>query len=81
VRSNPIVRKAYVMTDYPTELAKKVTLIKHFKGYMQSNGTGSSSGKKGRIADLDFLTKYIKSKHGVVFRLSNHNVQVCVWRN
>ena len=78
VRTNPIVRKAYTMTDYPTDLAKKVTLIKHFKGYMQSNGSGDKAKETGRISDLDFLTKYIKSKHGVVFRLSNHNVQVRV---
>lgn len=67
------------MSDYPVTLAKKVTLLKHFKGYMQSNGSSSTKTPKGdaRLSNLDFLTKYIRSKHGVVFRLSNHNVQVC----
>lgn len=92
--SSSIVRKEYTMTNFPVELSKKVTLLKHFKGYMQNNGSSNSSGKRssssslaaspsdtekdGPTSNLIFLTKFIRSRFGAVFRLSNHVVQVCL---
>ncbi|KAL7749927.1 Cell cycle serine/threonine-protein kinase cdc5/MSD2 [Sorochytrium milnesiophthora] len=71
-------RQAHTLEDYPPELSKKVTLLKHFKGYMQENlvKASYSFSDLSRVGNLDFLTKYIRTKHAVVFRLSNHIIQV-----
>lgn len=65
------------MSNVPPELSKKVTLLKHFKTYMSSNLNKFAEGiQTNKTRDLDFLTKYVRSKQAVVFRLSNHNIQV-----
>ncbi|TPX68540.1 hypothetical protein SpCBS45565_g02977 [Spizellomyces sp. 'palustris'] len=72
-------RKAYTMTQHPEDLLKKVTLMKHFRGYMQDNlfkACKHSTDDAPRTQNLDFLTKYLRTKHGVIFRLSNHIVQL-----
>ncbi|RKO84748.1 hypothetical protein BDK51DRAFT_27103 [Blyttiomyces helicus] len=102
-------RTSHTMTSYAPELQKKVTLLKHFRGYMQDNlfRVGIEGGQESRKREemgrewyisahpsdpekayayepeeeprtkvLDFLTKYLRTKHGVVFRLSNHVVQI-----
>ncbi|ORY30724.1 Pkinase-domain-containing protein [Rhizoclosmatium globosum] len=72
-------RRPYTMTTYPTDLQKKVTLLKHFAGYMQEKlyqNVKEDIHTSPRTSDLIFLTKYLKTKHGVVFRLSNQIVQI-----
>ncbi|KAJ3060694.1 Cell cycle serine/threonine-protein kinase cdc5/MSD2 [Podochytrium sp. JEL0797] len=78
-------RRPYTMSSHPEELKKKVTLLKHFGGYMQENlfkgVAGEETGRGGAAAacktsDLTFLTKYLRTKHGVIFRLSNQVVQI-----
>jgi len=69
----------YTLENYPTDLHKKVTLLKHFKVYMNENLYKASTYSfvdKNRIEDLDFLTKYLRTKRAVIFRLSNKVVQV-----
>ncbi|KAJ3058643.1 Cell cycle serine/threonine-protein kinase cdc5/MSD2, partial [Podochytrium sp. JEL0797] len=76
-------RRPYTMSAHPEELKKKVTLLKHFGGYMQENlfkgvageETGRSETAPYKTSDLTFLTKYLRTKHGVIFRLSNQVVQ------
>ncbi|ORX87490.1 Pkinase-domain-containing protein [Anaeromyces robustus] len=76
----PIMQKAqYTLENYPSELHKKVTLLKHFKVYMNENLYKASTYSfvdKERKEDLDFLTKYLRTKRAVIFRLSNKVVQV-----
>lgn len=76
----PVMQKAqYTLDKYPTDLHKKVTLLKHFKVYMNENLYKASTYSfidKERIEDLDFLTKYLRTKRAVIFRLSNKVVQV-----
>ncbi|KAJ3290605.1 Cell cycle serine/threonine-protein kinase cdc5/MSD2 [Borealophlyctis nickersoniae] len=72
-------RKAHTLLQYPVELQKKVTLLKHFRGYMQNNlhrGYPPGSAASPKTQNLEFLTKYLRTKHGVIFRLSNHVVQL-----
>jgi len=76
----PVMQKAqYTLEDYPNDLHKKVTLLKHFKVYMNENLYKASTYSfvdKERKEDLDFLTKYLRTKRAVIFRLSNKVVQV-----
>ncbi len=68
------------MDTYPKELRKKVTLIKHFRGYMQDNldrVTGHEELQE-RGESFDYLSKYLRTKEGVIFRISNNVFQVCL---
>lgn len=73
-------RREHTLKLPPSDLSKKITLLKHFKGYMQDNLTKAyldGSNEAGSpIRRLDFLTKYLRTKNGVIFRLSNHSLQV-----
>ncbi|KAI8618216.1 kinase-like domain-containing protein [Chytriomyces sp. MP71] len=73
-------RRAYTTTSYPQDLKKKVTLLRHFGGYMQENLNQGVESEEGETptqkSDLIFLTKYLRTKHGVIFRLSNQVVQI-----
>jgi len=76
----PVMQKVqYTIENYPSDLHKKVTLLKHFKVYMNENLYKASTYSfvdKERQEDLDFLTKYLRTKRAVIFRLSNKVVQV-----
>ncbi|KAI9349590.1 kinase-like domain-containing protein [Obelidium mucronatum] len=73
-------RKPHTMSTYPSDLQKKVTLLKHFGSYMQDNLFQGVEGANGvatpKTSDLIFLTKYLRTRHGVIFRLSNQVVQI-----
>ncbi len=75
------VPEFYTLTQYPDSLQKKVTLLKHFRNYLieqhkrddlgdipESNSTLTSS--------TVFLKKWVRTKHAILFRLSNQTVQV-----
>lgn len=67
----------YTMNEYPKEIQKKVTLLNHFKKYLQEESKQQSDiGAKGDNDDEVFVKKWIKTKHAVMFRLSNKIVQV-----
>jgi polo-like kinase 1 len=77
--------------DFPKELQKKVTLLEHFKSYLQSSTAQQSASLK--IADEEaqnenlensnkpppgsvYVKKWMRTKHAIMFRLSNKIVQV-----
>ena len=93
----------YVMTSYPTELQKKVTLLRHFRNYLldpdskrKNNPTegGANFGHGnndfgsgpmdlgGRVSEeqtgitLPFVKKWVRTRHAILFRLSDQTVQV-----
>jgi POLO box duplicated region len=73
-------RRVHSLNSPPQDLSKKITLLKHFKGYMQDNLTkayiDTAHTRDGNSSKLDFLTKYLRTKSGVLFRLSNQSLQV-----
>ncbi|KAI8589255.1 kinase-like domain-containing protein [Geranomyces variabilis] len=74
-------RIAFTRTSYPPDLKKKMTLLDHFWGYMQDNlNTAVQDSSQPQISqqteNLDFLTKYVRTHQGVIFRLSNQIVQL-----
>jgi len=93
-----LIRACHTLSDYPSELRKKVTLLCHFQNYITDNLSKVRLSMlvavipdiwpllqiipsyfeldTKRIQDLDFLTKYIRTKHAVLFRLSNRVLQV-----
>ena len=42
---------AYTLTDFPKDLQKKVTLLQHFRSYLETNSQGTSS----QPSDVDML--------------------------
>jgi polo-like kinase 1 len=67
----------HTLTDYPKELQKKVTLVQHFKGYLESEAKNipidTESPQKGSNV---YVKKWMKTRHAIMFRLSNKIVQV-----
>mmetsp|Transcript_19782 Transcript_19782/g.30865 ORF Transcript_19782/g.30865 Transcript_19782/m.30865 type:complete len:749 (-) Transcript_19782:495-2741(-) len=78
----------YTLSDYPENtLKKKVTLLQHFRNFLseqqkRAEDTGetlpiTSDSTKSRTAeDMIYMKKWIKTKHAMLFRLSNDTVQV-----
>ena len=82
------------MDDYPKELQKKVTLLNHFKNYLEGESNPSSesqpkesqSEEKKKEKDVNdeekkkpytYVKKWMRTRHAIMFRLSNKIVQVC----
>ena len=90
------------LIDFPKELQKKVTLLQHFRSYLDGDTTnvnkdvnqiGSSSNnnfnKNPFVAEEDaninerkqnnviYVKKWMRTRHAIMFRLSNKIVQVC----
>ena len=78
---------SYTIADYPVEsLKKKVTLLQHFRSYLleqqkraEDNGEVEpmSNFKENNSNEcLVFMKKWIRTKHAMLFRLSDGTVQV-----
>ena len=87
------------MNDYPKELQKKVTLLHHFKNYLEGDNntndqqTPSNNQEEGENKDdkdkdkekdkekkdkpFTYVKKWMRTRHAIMFRLSNKIVQVC----
>lgn len=113
--SSEHVVQTHLMENYPMELQKKVTLLRHFRDYlvdqqkssstnqsdlgegmpmiMQAGTiTGASSAVKFGVSsatyhgdnengsveenEMPFLKKWVRTRHAILFRLSNRTVQV-----
>jgi serine/threonine protein kinase len=98
------VLQRHALDNYPSELNKKVTLLKHFKSYLIEQGSDAnananrentaqaaasaaaaaaaavSAGTPLELGehepDMPFLKKWVRTKHAILFRLSNRIVQV-----
>ena len=94
------VMTTHSLLDYPKELQKKVTLLQHFRSYLENNasttGTGTNGPTSGKSANTEsdvemkdesglqksingpvvYVKKWMRTKHAIMFRLSNKIVQV-----
>ena len=75
----------YTLTEYPKELQKKVTLLQHFWSYLEGNDrpkqalAASKDGnapKNRKVKDVVYVKKWMRTRHAIMFRLSNKVVQV-----
>lgn len=75
---------AYSLTSYPRTLHKKVTLLQHFRSYLEGVRTQPSTPvdnaeplpAQKKADHLVYLKKWMKTRHAIMFRLSNKIVQV-----
>ena len=81
------VVETHTLNNYPDNLKKKVTLLKHFRNYLlqqQMDDEGedyptelANDGIDGQFsADLVYVKKWVRTKHAILFSLSNRTVQV-----
>jgi len=67
------------LTDYPKDLQKKVTLLHHFKKYLEGDKDAKSQVPEQQNEGSNnaiYLKKWLKTKHATMFRLSNKIVQM-----
>ena len=78
--------KMHNLEDYPKELQKKVTLLNHFKNYLEGENAANATKKedgddKEKDRDKDkpytYVKKWMRTRHAIMFRLSNKIIQVC----
>jgi len=86
VERNPTDKQDTITThslaDYPKDLQKKVTLLHHFKKYLE--GDNKDKDAKPQVPEQQnegtgnviYLKKWLKTKHATMFRLSNKIVQM-----
>ena len=75
---------SHTLTDYPKELQKKITLLQHFRSYLEGEAKGKPAEEPVQPEDpkpaLDsnqvYVKKWMRTRHAIMFRLSNKIVQV-----
>jgi polo-like kinase 1 len=87
ISDKPELIHTHTLSDYPEDFHKKVTLLQHFKNYLETeskvNTPDVSSEKpeskekvERKVSDIVYVKKWVRTKHAVMFRLSNKIVQV-----
>jgi polo-like kinase 1 len=84
VKKNEPVCETLSLVNYPESLSKKVTLLKHFRNYLieqekKSDDDGSvldSVNNVASTAPMTYVKKWVRTKHAILFRLSNQTVQI-----
>lgn len=72
------VRKNYTMRDHPEDLKSKVYLLRHFEKYMMERLYGDPEyayEDLDRTKGMDFVQKYLRMKHVIVFKMSHEVLQ------
>lgn len=73
----------YLLSDFPESLNKKVTLLKHFRNYLIEQQKKAKDDlsieavySKDCPSEFIYIKKWTRTKHAILFRLSNHTVQI-----
>lgn len=87
----PVSRRAeatvetFSLSSYPEALKKKVTLLNHFRNYLlEQQNSENDNSNINQAADpttstntnLVYVKKWVRTKHAILFRLSNQTVQI-----
>jgi len=73
------VTSGHTLTEYPKELQKKVTLLQHFRSYLEEGGKPKEQENEelpAKEKSTIYVKKWMRTKHAILFRLSNKIVQV-----
>lgn len=73
------LRKSYTVETYPVELKTKVYLLKHFERYIMERLYGEyeyAFEDVERSKGMEWVQKYLRMKHVIVFNLSHDVLQV-----
>ena len=76
-----IVTPHLLSEEFNKDLNKKVILLQHFKAYLLEENKNNPIEKKESenidIKNYVYVKKWMRTKHAILFRLSNKIVQVC----
>lgn len=85
-QQNEPICEMHTLNAYPESLEKKVTLLKHFRNYLieqqkkanddDLNTVFESGNAAFEEKSLIFIKKWMRTKHAILFRLSNQTVQI-----
>jgi polo-like kinase 1 len=67
-------KEQHNLKTFPNDIKKKVTLLIHFKNYMEGVKNKSEMPQAIKVSgspDTVFVKKWMKTKHAILFRLSN----------
>lgn len=83
----------HTLSKYPEDLEKKVKLLRYFKSYLDGDPNANKpdnnteikmsgieeapAGDKSKKSTFAYVKKWMRTKHAIMFRLSNKIVQVC----
>ena len=73
------VRKNFSVSEFPDDLKNKVYLLKHFERYIMDRLYGDyeyTFEDLHRTRGMDFVQKYLRMKHVIVFKMSHDVLQV-----
>ena len=77
------VRRMQSLKEHPPELTKKMTLMEHFKNYLDETHPNRDMPLHQPVprAHNDpssgvYVRKWMRTRHSIIFRLSNNNFQV-----
>jgi POLO box duplicated region len=80
------VIETHTLSSYPDVLKKKVTLLKHFRNYLLEQykeegdemwpADGKAGGSSAPSMNLVYVKKWVRTRHAILFRLSDQTVQV-----
>ena len=77
------VRRVQSLKEHPPELTKKMTLMEHFKNYLDETHPNRDMPLHQPVprAHNDpssgvYVRKWMRTRHSIIFRLSNNNFQV-----
>lgn len=76
------VRKSYSISEFPEDLKNKVYLLKHFERYIMDRLYGDyeyTFEDIDRTRGMDFVQKYLRMKHVIVFKMSHDVLQVALY--
>ncbi|CCM05981.1 uncharacterized protein FIBRA_08222 [Fibroporia radiculosa] len=72
------VRKNHTVNEFPEEMKNKVYLLKHFERYIMDRLYGEyeyAYQDKERTKGMDFVQRYLRMKHVIVFKMSHDVLQ------
>lgn len=70
------VSSTYSITEFPKELQKKMTLLEHFKSYLDGDINLNIEIEDDDDTSQVYMKKWMRTRHAIMFRLSNKVVQV-----
>jgi polo-like kinase 1 len=81
-----VARQKHTLKEYPEALKKKVTLLNSFQGYLQNQESKrkdpandyelESRARGSGASSMTFVKKWIRTRHAILFRMSNRTVQI-----
>ncbi|KAL7416413.1 kinase-like domain-containing protein [Mrakia frigida] len=76
--STTLNRRNYTISSFPDDLKSKIYLLKHFQGFMEDRLLKDKPWcfvDSGRTKGLEFVQRYLRMKHVIVFKMSHDVLQ------